>query len=68
MHHTTPGPRTLRPIAEIVSDQQRWPMASSYFYASAFVKLLAEEGGSELAAELWGGCDAWALTAGLKRG
>jgi hypothetical protein len=29
-----------------------------YFDASAFVKLLAEETGSELAAELWDGCDA----------
>jgi uncharacterized protein len=29
-----------------------------YFDASAFVKLLAEEPGSELAAELWDGCDA----------
>jgi hypothetical protein len=29
-----------------------------YFDASAFVKLLVEEEGSELAAELWDGCDA----------
>jgi hypothetical protein len=29
-----------------------------YFDASAFVKLLAEETGSDLAAELWDGCDA----------
>jgi predicted nucleic acid-binding protein len=29
-----------------------------YFDSSAFVKLLAEEAGSELAAELWDGCDA----------
>lgn len=29
-----------------------------YFDASAFVKLLAEESGSDLAAELWDGCDA----------
>ena len=29
-----------------------------YFDSSAFVKLLAEETGSELAAELWDGCDA----------
>jgi uncharacterized protein len=29
-----------------------------YFDASAFVKLLAEEPGSDLAAELWDGCDA----------
>jgi uncharacterized protein len=29
-----------------------------YFDASAFVKLLAEEAGSDLAAELWDGCDA----------
>ncbi len=33
-------------------------MALVYFDASAFVKLLAEEEGSELAAELWDGCDA----------
>jgi predicted nucleic acid-binding protein len=29
-----------------------------YFDSSAFVKLLAEEAGSELAAGLWDGCDA----------
>ncbi len=29
-----------------------------YFDSSAFVKLLADEAGSELAAELWDGCDA----------
>ena len=29
-----------------------------YFDASAMVKLLAEEPGSDLAAELWDGCDA----------
>jgi uncharacterized protein len=29
-----------------------------YFDSSAFVKLLAEEGGSDLAAQLWDGCDA----------
>jgi predicted nucleic acid-binding protein len=29
-----------------------------YFDASAFVKLLAEEADSDLAAELWDGCDA----------
>jgi uncharacterized protein len=29
-----------------------------YFDGSAFVKLLAEETGSDLAAELWDGCDA----------
>jgi len=29
-----------------------------YFDSSAFVKLLAEEAGSELAAQLWDGCDA----------
>ena len=29
-----------------------------YFDSSAFVKLLAQEAGSELAAELWDGCDA----------
>ena len=29
-----------------------------YFDSSAFVKLLAEEIGSDLAAELWDGCDA----------
>ena len=29
-----------------------------YFDASAFVKLLVEEAGSELAADLWDGCDA----------
>jgi uncharacterized protein len=28
-----------------------------YFDSSAFVKLLAEEAGSDLAAELWDGCD-----------
>jgi uncharacterized protein len=33
-------------------------MALVYFDASAFVKLLAEEPGSELAAQLWDGCDA----------
>jgi uncharacterized protein len=33
-------------------------MALVYFDASAFVKLLAEEAGSGLAAELWDGCDA----------
>lgn len=33
-------------------------MALVYFDASAFVKLLAEETGSDLAAELWDGCDA----------
>lgn len=33
-------------------------MSLVYFDASAFVKLLAEEAGSELAAELWDGCDA----------
>jgi predicted nucleic acid-binding protein len=32
-------------------------MSLVYFDASAFVKLLAEEDGSELAAELWDGCD-----------
>jgi predicted nucleic acid-binding protein len=30
----------------------------AYFDSSAFVKLLAEEEGSGLAAELWDGCDA----------
>ena len=29
-----------------------------YFDSSAFVKLLTEEPGSDLAAELWDGCDA----------
>ncbi len=29
-----------------------------YFDSSAFVKLLAEEAGSDLAADLWDGCDA----------
>jgi predicted nucleic acid-binding protein len=29
-----------------------------YFDSSAFVKLLAEEAGSDLAAQLWDGCDA----------
>lgn len=29
-----------------------------YFDSSAFVKLLAEESGSDLAAQLWDGCDA----------
>lgn len=33
-------------------------MSLVYFDASAFVKLLAEETGSDLAAELWDGCDA----------
>jgi uncharacterized protein len=33
-------------------------VALVYFDASAFVKLLAEEAGSELAAKLWDGCDA----------
>lgn len=33
-------------------------MALIYFDSSAFVKLLAEEPGSDLAAELWDGCDA----------
>lgn len=33
-------------------------MALVYFDASAFVKLLTEEPGSELAAQLWDGCDA----------
>jgi AcrR family transcriptional regulator/predicted nucleic acid-binding protein len=33
-------------------------MALVYFDSSAFVKLLAEEAGSELAAQLWDGCDA----------
>jgi len=33
-------------------------MALVYFDSSAFVKLLVEEHGSDLAAELWDGCDA----------
>ena len=33
-------------------------MSLVYFDSSAFVKLLAEEAGSELAAQLWDGCDA----------
>jgi predicted nucleic acid-binding protein len=33
-------------------------MPLAYFDSSAFVKLLVEEAGSELAAELWDGCDA----------
>ncbi len=33
-------------------------MAVIYFDSSAFVKLLAEEPGSDLAAALWDGCDA----------
>lgn len=33
-------------------------MALVYFDSSAFVKLLVEEAGSNLAAELWDGCDA----------
>lgn len=33
-------------------------MAVVYFDSSAFVKLLVEEEGSELAAQLWDGCDA----------
>lgn len=32
-------------------------MSLIYFDASAYVKLLAEEPGSQLAAELWDGCD-----------
>ena len=49
-----------------------------YLDSSAFVKLLVEEAGSELAAELWDGCDAavasrlaypevWAALAGAAR-
>lgn len=33
-------------------------MSVVYFDASAFVKLLVEEAGSQMAAELWDGCDA----------
>lgn len=33
-------------------------MAIVYFDASAYVKLLVEEPGSDLASELWDGCDA----------
>lgn len=33
-------------------------MTLVYFDSSAFVKLLVEESGSDLAAELWDGCDA----------
>src|SRR6185437_8286685 len=33
-------------------------MAIVYFDSSAFVKLLVEEDGSDLAATLWDGCDA----------
>ena len=33
-------------------------MALVYFDSSAFVKLLTEEAGTELAADLWDGCDA----------
>ena len=33
-------------------------MALVYFDASAFVKLVVEEAGSDLAASLWDGCDA----------
>jgi uncharacterized protein len=33
-------------------------MSLVYFDASAFVKLLAEEPGSDLSAQLWDGCDA----------
>ncbi|HEY3833601.1 MAG TPA: type II toxin-antitoxin system VapC family toxin [Acidimicrobiia bacterium] len=33
-------------------------MALAYFDASAFVKLLVDEDGSDLAAQLWDGCDA----------
>src|SRR5437764_6581707 len=33
-------------------------MAIVYFDSSAFIKLLVEEDGSDLAAELWDGCDA----------
>ena len=42
-------------------------MSLVYFDASAFVKLLAEEPGSDLAAQLWDGCDA-AVAARLSRG
>jgi predicted nucleic acid-binding protein len=34
------------------------PVAIVYFDSSAFVKLLVEEDGSEVAAALWDGCDA----------
>jgi hypothetical protein len=34
------------------------PVAVIYFDSSALVKLLVEEEGSDLAAELWDGCDA----------
>ncbi len=33
-------------------------MAIVYFHSSAFVKLLVEEAGSDVAATLWDGCDA----------
>lgn len=33
-------------------------MAIVYFHSTAFVKLVVEEDGSELAAALWDGCDA----------
>ena len=33
-------------------------MAIVYFHSSAFVKLVVEEAGTELAAALWDGCDA----------
>jgi predicted nucleic acid-binding protein len=33
-------------------------MTLIYFDSSAFVKLLADEAGSDLAAQLWDGCDA----------
>src|SRR5438067_12979063 len=33
-------------------------MALVYFDASAFVKLVVEEDGSDLATDLWNGCDA----------
>ncbi len=33
-------------------------MTIAYFDSSAFVKLVVEEGGSDLAAALWDGCDA----------
>jgi prevent-host-death family protein len=47
------------PVSELVSEQRRWlPIAIVYFDSSAFVKLVVEEDGSEVAATLWDGCDA----------
>jgi uncharacterized protein len=62
-----PGPLHAAPCVPAPAD--RFPTSSAtsaadiavtivYFDSSAFVKLLVEEAGSELAAQLWDGCDA----------